>query len=333
VYQMQVDLTEPRPLGQGSTHFTEASANIGTGIGAAIHSPSGEACGVALPTAGGFQVAFVSPDGTFGNNTSTTFYPIMTLSLPVTSSAVIGSQTSVGIDLANSVFLDPTGKPYPTEQRPGTLTIGGTLSITNVLPGGGSVPAGTTIAVLGVGFTPSSVVQVTGANVVTTSFVSSNELDVTLDRTMVLDGVAVQVTKGTEVVTYYSYLRATNIGQSAQPLLAAADPMFSRLTYTNASLPWTFGGTVFTGLALQNPTSTSASVTLEVMSASNQVLQTLNLTLPGRSRMTRDLVDFLGQTMQGASTVVIQSSLPIQLLGIHGDSLAGTIAPVVVTAR
>jgi hypothetical protein len=331
VFQVQLDLTEPRPLSLGSSRLPPPPPTPRTGTGAAINSPSGQACGVVLSTSSGLQISFVSPDGTLGNNTSP--YPFITLALQVSGSATVGSQFPVSLDLANSVFLDPTGVQYPTEQKPSTLTIGGTLSVTNVLPGGGTVSAGSTISVLGLGFTPSSVVQINGASVATSNFVSSNQLDVTLNQSIVLNGAAVHVTSGTESVTYYSYLRATNIGQSAQPLLASADPMFSQLTYKNASLPWTFGGTKFTGLALQNPTTTSAAITLEEMSGTNQVLQTVSVSLAGRSKMTRDLADFFGQPASGATSVVIQSNQPIQLLGIQGDSSAGTLTPVVVTAN
>jgi hypothetical protein len=87
-------------------------------------------------------------------------------------------------------------------------------------------------------------------------------------------------------------------------------------------------------LALQNASaSTAAAVTLQEMSGTNQVLQTVSVSLAGRSRMTMDLVDFFGQPASGASSVVIQSSQPIQLLGIQGDTSAGTLTPVVVTAN
>lgn len=333
VFQVQVDLTEPKPISLGGTRFTAASTVFTGGVGAAINSPSGQACGIVLPVTGGFQVSVLSPDATLGNNTSTIDYPILTLALPISANAPIGTQVPISLDLSNSTFLDATGTPYPTEVKPGTLTIGGSLSITNVLPGGGTIPAGATISILGLGFTGTSTVQINGASVATTKLVSANELDVTLSQSIVLDAAGVQVTSGSQTVTYFSYLRATNIGQSAQPLLASSDPMFSRLTYTNASLSWTFGGTKFTGLALQNPTTTSATVTLQEMSGTNQVLQTVSVALAGRSRMTRDLADFFGQPGSGASSVVIQSNQPIQLLGIQGDTSAGTLTPVVVTAN
>ncbi len=334
VFQIQLSLTEPRPLGKGSSGLLASSANLGTAMGAAINSPSGEACGVALATSGGYQLSVVSPDGTLGTTTTTTTnYPIIVLSLPVKTSATVGSTTSVGLNINGAVYLDPLGNPYPLEFKSRTLTIGGSVSISNVLPGGGSVAAGSTISILGMGFSPTSLVQVSGANVVTTNFVSSSQLNITLDRAVTLDGASVQVTSNGQTVTYFSYLRAADSGPSSQPLLAAADPLFSLLTYTKASLPWTSSATTFTGLALQNGSSSAVSVTLQLLSSTNQVLKTVGVSLASQTKMTRDLAEFFGPPPAGASTVTIQSTGPIQLLGIQGDTSAGTLTPVVVTAQ
>src|SRR5262249_34331935 len=148
--------------------------------GAAINSPSGQAAGVVLPTASGLQVAFISPDATLG----TAEYPIITIALHVRADAPIGLQTPVSLDLANSSFLDGAGRPLEVTAKPGTVTIGGTLNVSNIVPGGSIVPAGSPIAILGTGFTPSTVVQVDEAHVVTTQFISSGELDITLGTTI-----------------------------------------------------------------------------------------------------------------------------------------------------
>ena len=328
VYQLQLLVTEPKPMGMGSSGITYAGSFFLSGIGAAIHSPSGQACGVVLPTSRGLQVTFVSPDGTFGTNSPD--YPLLTIALPVRGDAYAGWQVPVGMNLSHSVFLDPSGNPYPTEVKSGVLTIGGTLNVTNVVPGGGTVPAGSKITIMGMGFTPSSVVQIDGAIVVTTQFVSSNELDITLDTAMALDGVPVRVNTGNEAVTYYSYLRASEIGQTSQSLLVAADAMFSQLSYSRASLDWTTGSKLFTGLALQNADANPAEVSLQLVSGS-KVLQSLSFPLPGRSKMTRDLVEFFGRAPDSGARVIIQSTQPIQMLGIVGDSSAEVLVPVVVT--
>ena len=60
------------------------------------------------------------------------------------------------------------------------MKVGGTLSIDSVTPGGGLLPAGTTVRIEGRGFTPSAVVEIEGVVVRSTRFVGTagNPLDV-----------------------------------------------------------------------------------------------------------------------------------------------------------
>ncbi len=328
VYQLQLLVTEPKPVGAGSPHVTFSSAAFGTGAGASVHDPSGEACGVAVRTLGGFSVSLLSPNAMMG---TTGDAAIMTVDLPVRPDAQTGLQVPVNLDLSNTVFLDSTGQPYPLQVSGGNLNIGGTLNITEVIPEGETVAAGATISILGAGFTPSASVDFEGANVVTTRFVSSQQLDVTLDQTLLLDGVRVRIRTATEQAFYFPYFHTTEIGHSSNQLVAAADPMFSRVTYTVATLPWTRSGSAFTGIALQNPTTNSAQVTLELLTSGNQVLQTVNISLPGKSKMTEDLLDYFPQPAANGAVVRIGSSQPIQILGLQGDTGTGLIKPLMVS--
>jgi hypothetical protein len=274
------------------------------------------------------NVSLLSPNATLGTNGDAA---IMTIVLPVSGNAQTGSQIPVNLDLSNTVFLDNNGQPYPLQVSGGTLTIGGTLNVTGMIPAGESVPAGAKISILGTGFTSSARVDFEAANVVSTHFVSSQELDITLDQAIVLDGVRVRVRTDTEEAFYYPYLRTAEVGHTSNSLVAAADPMFSRVTYTAATLDWTRSGTAFTGLALQNPGANAAPVTLELLSSSNQVLQTMSLSLPGTSKMTEDILDFFPQPDANGVAVHISSSQSIQILGLQGDTGAGTIKPLVVS--
>lgn len=325
-YQFQLMVTEPKPVGQGSAGLTITSSVFGAVAGAAVNDPAGQACGVAVRTVNGFQISVLSPNATLGSNGDAA---IVTIVQPVRPDAQVGLQ--VPVNLSNPVFLDASGQPYPLQVSPGTLTIGGTLSVTEVIPEGEQVPAGSTISILGTGFTPSVRVDFEVANVVSTRFVSSQEVDVTLDRAILLDGVRIRIRTDTEEVFFFPYLHTAEVGHSSNPLVAAVDPMFSRVTYTSASLPWTRTGTAFTGIALQNPGANSAQVTLELLSSANVVLQTASFQLSGKTRMTEDLLDFFAQPGASAAAVRISSSQSIQILGMQGDSATGSVGPIVVS--
>jgi hypothetical protein len=184
---------------------------------------------------------------------------------------------------------------------------------------------------LGTGFTSSTNVDFEGANVVTTQLVSSQQLNVTLSQTILLDGVRVRVRTSTQEAFYFPYLHATETGTTSNPLVAAADPMFSRVTYTAATLPWTRSGSAFTGVALQNAAANPAEVTLELLSSGNQVLQTVSFPLSARSKMTEDILDFFPQPPMNAVALHIASSQSIQILGMKGDTAAGTLTPFVAS--
>jgi IPT/TIG domain-containing protein len=256
------------------------------------------------------------------------------IATPIGADAVVGSQFPLSIDLANSFWLDAFGQPYPQEIKPGTLTIGGTINISNVVPGGGFQPAGATVSIFGMGFTVDARVAMEGVNLTTTDYqvVSPNQIDVILPDGLRMDGVRVRVkNKIGETAQYFSYLRAQPLGQSGNALVNRCYPLFSRTTYTSASLAWTRNATTFTALAAQNPRASSADITVEMLSATNQVMGSFTFPLPPTSKITRDLTDFFAQAPVDAVSVHVTSTQRVQLLGLLGDTAAGAVVPVIVS--
>jgi hypothetical protein len=183
---------------------------------------------VAVVSNSGIQVTTTSPLASFGTDPNTD-YPILTMTFPVLPNAVVGSQFPIGIDPANTFFLDPSDRPYPQEIRDGRLTIGGTLSISDIIPGGGLQAAGTHIRVIGSGFNPESQVTMEGVALGrgNFSFVSPTEMDVVLPVAVQLDGVRFRVrNKGGAVVNYFSYMRTQPVGTSLNALVAECYPLF-----------------------------------------------------------------------------------------------------------
>ena len=210
------------------------------------------------------------------------------------------------------------------------MTIGGTTSITRVVPGGGVQPAGTRISIFGMGFSPTSKVDFSGVILSSADFkvVSPNQIDVILPAAKAMDGTRVRVKNGKAVVTYFSYLRTEALGQSSHPLVNQVYPLFARAAQFSGTLGWRRNGTIFTGLAVQNPSSTTAQVNVQVTSATNALLGSLSFTLPPMSKITRDLQDLFAQPPAGATSVHVTSTAPIQMLGLLGDDTAGTVVPI-----
>src|ERR1700733_2179477 len=149
LFQYQLMLTEPKPIGHGSTRPTVPSGPV---RGIALNDPIGQTVGVAVVNDSGIQVNFNSPNAAFGTNPDLDS-PILTIAFPIAESATVGQHFPLSIDIPDSLWIDPSGQPYPQEVANGTLTIGGTLTIRDVVPGGGLQPTGTKISILGMGFT------------------------------------------------------------------------------------------------------------------------------------------------------------------------------------
>jgi hypothetical protein len=295
-----------------------------------LFSPVGDASGTALLSSGGAHLSLHSPIFDMGSNID---YPILTIAMPVKSTAIPGEIAPLTLDPSLSQWLDPTGQIYPVLLTNGSVTVGGTLSISNIVPGGGVVPAGTKIAIFGMGFQPDSNVQVNEAIVATQTFVSSTEIDVTLTTTVDMTSRRIRVTKPStnELATYYSYQRIKATGKSANPLLAATVPLFSQSKWTVAYFKPVLNSSQFTGLALQNEAASPAYVRLRLFAPNGTVLATYNLAVqPGR-RISRDLREFFLGVVPATGTTLrvgVTSGPPIQVLGLLGDSVLRTVDPV-----
>jgi hypothetical protein len=361
IFQYQLLLTEPKPIGNGSTRPSVPSSSLGPVRGVAINDVSGQAVGIAVINGASISVSAKSPNSppTFGTDIS---YPLFTLTMPVNNTATPGATFPVNLDGANSLFTDPTGATYIQEIAGGTLTIAavGKQSITDVLPGGGLLPDRSVVTVKGIGFTNNTRISIEGTNIffpADTAFIDSNTIQVILCNGTVpntattcpntgasfqLDGERVRaINKDTnEVVEYFSYSRTDDATGQTLPatgnaLVALVHPMFSRVTYTAATLPFTHAGTQFTGIAFQNITGASATINVELLDASSASLASSSFTLPTGRRVTRDVVDFFPTPPAGAVTVraTVTAGSPIQMLGMIGDTSTGAVTPVVVTGH
>jgi hypothetical protein len=361
IFQYQLLLTEPKPIGNGSTRPSVPSGPVGPVRGVAINDVSGQAVGIAVINGTNISVSAKSPNlpPTFGTDIS---YPLFTLTMPVNSSATPGATFPVNLDGANSIFLDPSGASYIQEIVGGTLTIAafGKQSITDVLPGGGLLPDRSVLKIKGMGFTSNTRIAIEGTNIFfpgDTTFVDPSEIDVILcngpvpatavtcpntGATFQLDGERVRATnKDTnEVVEYFTYSRTDDattqtLAATGNALMALVHPMFSRVTYTSATLPFVHSGTQFTGIAFQNITGSPATINVELLDANSASLSSFSFTLPSGNRAARDVIDFFPAPSASAATVraTVTAGSPIQMLGMLGDTATGAVTPVVVTGQ
>ncbi|HET7206189.1 MAG TPA: IPT/TIG domain-containing protein [Terriglobales bacterium] len=327
--QLQIAITEPKPISKGGQRASFASPLLASPVGISLFSPGGDASGTAVfASAKAPRFTLHSSISDMGNNID---YPILVMAIPVKTTAIPGNIANLVLDPNLSQWLDPNGVSYPVLLTNGILTVGGTLSISNIVPGGGLVRKGAKIAIQGMGFRPDSTVQVNEATIATQTFVNSNEIDVTLttDFNMTADRVRVKNSNG-EQVTYYSYQRTTPLGKSASSLIAATYPLFSQATWSLAYFKPVLSGSQFSGLALQNATATPSQVRLQLFGSNGTLLATTSLTIGAYRRISRALSEFFGVVPGNGTEVKVKvtSGPRVQMLGLLGNTTLGTVDPV-----
>ena len=327
--QVKVLLTSPKPISSGGMMMDSGMA-LGSVDGIALFSDTGDVVGAAVVSGTQVNVQFTSPKGTFG---AIPGYPLMTVTTSVPSTALPGQTFGVSLNSSSSWWQDLLGLPIPVELKPGTFTVGGSVSITNVVPGGGALAPGGTFRVLGMGFSTKTRVQMNPIKASSITLVSPNELLVSVKDGGLLDGNMIQVVNpDNSSDTYYSYLRGIPVGQSSRPLLTHTVPVFSISTGTDATFPPTISPQLnpdyFTGVAFQNPAAVPALITIESHNSGGALTGSAAVTLPSGGRISREVSELLGTTLPIGSYLHVTSTQPVQMLGLLGNDKTGIVLPV-----
>src|SRR6202000_292484 len=107
--------------------------------------------GTAVSSSAGLVVRAISPSGNLGLGVDAP--PIIAVAVGIPVSTALGTTAPLALDAPTSSFTGPSGV-YAEQVKPGVFTAKNVISITNVIPGGGLLAAGSTISILGVGFRP-----------------------------------------------------------------------------------------------------------------------------------------------------------------------------------
>jgi hypothetical protein len=317
--QVKFLLTEPRPVTSTGSSFYLGDNSIN---GVSVWSSTGVAGGVAVVRNQYLYFQAIDPTGVLGMGTD---YPFLTFTSNVAASASPGSHSTLAWS-SDASLIGPNG-PFLLTSKPGTLTVGGSVNIRGVYPGGGTWPAGTVIKVLGLGFSSQTRIQ-TPVKYSSIS-ITPQEIDLTLNEQTTLDSQSFQVVNPDgSSDTYYSYLRGAPIHPPSRSFLQTVEPAFPLKTGAVATigpLP-AFAASQYCALALQNPTGGPLVVTLQL---SSQPGQSSMVVLPSTTRVVDELSVLLnGLVPQPGDTLRITATSPVQILGILVDEQTGTALPV-----
>jgi hypothetical protein len=324
--QMKFMVTEPTPISSGGPIVKYDATTFDAVLGIELFCPTGDLNGVALIDGPVVATRYITSSGAQGTD-----YPIMTMALHVRPDAVPGASTQFSLDSSSTWLLGLLGPATLKPMPPATVSVGGSISITNVVPGGGILPTGAVVSIRGMGFQPKTQVQLNAIKFSSIQMISPEEIQFTLAQDTNMTGQKIQVVNpdGSQD-TYFSYLRGIPLGQSNQPLLADAVPIFSSMTYTmavfNPVMP--ASSPQFTGIAMQNSGLTDVPVNVSLYSSSNVLLGSSTLTLPSGNRLMREISELAsGAAPTSGSYVVVTADSPIQVFGFVGDNSAGTVTP------
>ena len=315
--QVKYSLTNPRPIMGGGPRVINYGFEV---FGVSANSPLGDTFGMALPYNGAVAVDIVSPSGDYG----TSDYPFLTIAMRVPSGANTGTQYQMAFP--DTVYQTPTGPVTLSNAVPGVVTVGGSVSIHGLLPGGGTWPAGTFVRVQGTGFSPKTklTAKFRNSNPV---YLSPNEMGFFLLAATTLDaaGITAQNPDGSSA-TYYSYLRGVPVSKPSRSILEKADPIFPLITHgfaTVGPVPALPAGQ-FMGLAVQNPSMGPAIVSFynQRTGASSSVF------LPSGGRIVDELGALMnGNTVQPGDVISINATSGVQIVGFTADEIAWTLKP------
>ena len=176
--QFKIALTTPALVSGGSVIMNFDPAIFGPATGLAALSATGDQTGSA--TLAGQQVVATFTSSSFGFGQLPDL-PILVVTVPVLATAKIGATASI------------TASSTIGAVNPGTFTVGGSLSIQNVTPGGGLLPSGTVVAIDGTGFDASTTVTIDGVSISSTQLVSAQQINLTLAGSTEMTGKHVDV--------------------------------------------------------------------------------------------------------------------------------------------
>ncbi len=267
--QLQVFLASPQALVSGSAVVDLDPAIFGDIVAADAYSATGDQAGSSTIQGRHVDIEFVSQTGGLGRIPG---LPVFTITVPVLGTAIFGTIVSIQLQAGTTGWVDFQGVTYSVPTLSGAVTIGGTLSISNVVIGGGLQPTGTVVEFDGNGFAPAATVQIDGVALGATTFGNPQQRLVTLAAPSALEFRRVRISNPSgppspltppvagSSATFFPTFHGILGQRPATGLLATTQPIFPLELYTAGSVPgFTRAGA---GLALQNPGATDVGVTL-----------------------------------------------------------------------
>jgi Viral BACON domain len=319
--QIKVFASSPTLIASGALSVDLDPTVFGNIAGVAVFSATGDAIGFANVNGRHVDAQFSSNSASIGQLPG---IPVFQISAPVLDGVAAGATVPVTLKPSAPsgpspyypapTWQDAKGNTYSVTVNPGQFTVGGTLSIESVSPGGGLLPAGTALQISCTGFDSGTTVSIDGVAFSGVQVVSPDQINLTLGAPTEMTGKHVRIGNATgEQVDYYSSLPSAP-SNSVLPVsgLHAMVPLRTYTAVTLNNILIGHGGLV--ALALLNPNLEPVTVLLEGVGGLGMdtgVLQTeQTITVPPGNLYFAALDSLL----QATSQLWVTASAPVRML-------------------
>jgi uncharacterized protein (TIGR03437 family) len=281
--QIKISSATPQLVAGGRLVMKFDPAVFGNIAAVAVFSAQGDAVGIATVSGQSLDVTISSAAGGIAQ---LPHLPILTVTIPVLASAPVGTVSVITLDASPGAGNAPPGAQrnwtdvqhsiYSVTATPGSVTVGGSLSVQNLVPGGGLLPAGTRVRINGAGFGAATAVVIDGVSVSNAQFAGPGEIDLTLAGAADLTGkrVVLRNPDGAQVEHFSAFPSAPDLAPSAN---SRVQPLLPMQTWTAAGVMFTERGGL---IALQNPNPTAVDVILQITSVISLLGGQTTVTIP-----------------------------------------------------
>ncbi|MBS1874377.1 MAG: hypothetical protein JSU00_14265 [Acidobacteria bacterium] len=242
--QIRIYAQQPTAIAAGRLVLKLDPTAFGPDVRVGLFGANADSVGVATIDWPNIDIQFASGTAGIGQLAG---LPVIVVSVPV-------SPTAFG-----RLPVAATSPDSTVTVEPGSVTVGGSLSIRDIPANMGVLAAGATVPVSGTGFTEASQLVIEGVALASTHYISPTEIDLVIGGDAELAGKLARVTDGSHKFEYYCFQSGAPSSQgstygaqfsSTQPLF----PLFASPSVTGYSSY--AGGAV----AIQNPSATAASI-------------------------------------------------------------------------
>ena len=326
--ELKFSLSQPNIIAIGELAVDLDPSVFASATAASVFSANGDAAGVVQIQGLHVDVHFSSQNGGIGRLAGV---PIVVVTATVLPTAVVGKITSVSADPSGSQWLGPstpTGHgdfiyppAYSVSVSPGTVTIGGTLSISSITPVGGVLPTGTVIQIRGTGFANTTTAQISGASVASVQVTAPQTMSLTLAGPNELTGkqISVRNSDGSEV-DVFPFAPQAPVSLPDTPLDGVL-PIFPLQTYTLAAA-YGFASWVL----IRNPNATAVQLAVDKIDVVGGFGGEQPYTLQAGGSLLLPLPD-----IRAAHDLIIASA-PVQIVDLSFNAGIGVHPPYPLSA-